>query len=109
MKTLVSEYFHIGYDFPVINQGDLPNGIEKVQYDIIKNHNSVQKHSMEEESFFENLFNKKSDDDEVIQKKIEEYVDAEENQFLEKKRTWIFDFKRFKEKGEFEKERKYYF
>ena len=39
---------------------------------------------MEEESFFENLFNKKSDDDEVIQK-IEEYVDAEENQFLEKR------------------------
>ena len=39
----------------------------------------------------------------MIQKKIEEYVDAEENQFLEKKRTWIFDFKRFKEKGEGEK------
>ena len=52
---------------------------------------------MEEESFFENLFNKKSDDDEVIQKN-REYVDAEENQFLEKKRTWIFDFKRFKKK-----------
>ena len=57
---------------------------------------------MEEESFFENLFNKKPDD-ETIKKKIEEYVDNEENQFLEKKRTWIFDFKRFKEKGEVEK------
>ena len=53
---------------------------------------------MEEESFFENLFNKKSDDDEVIQKKIEEYVDAEENQFLEKKEPGFLILKDLKKK-----------
>ena len=64
---------------------------------------------MEEESFFENLFNKKSDDDEVIQKKIEEYVDAEENQFLEKKEPGFLILKDLKKKVKFQKERKYYF
>ena len=64
---------------------------------------------MEEESFFENLFNKKSDDDEVIQKKIEEYVDAEENQFLEKKEPGFLILKDLKKKVKIRKERKYYF
>ena len=45
----------------------------------------------------------------MIQKKIEEYVDAEENQFLEKKEPGFLILKDLKKKSESRKERKYYF
>lgn len=100
--TLIcSEYFQIGYDFPLINQGTLPDGIDKVQYDVIKNHESVQKYLLKENDFFEILFGEKETDDEkIIKEKLEEEVNSSNNKNLEKKRTFVYDYKNFYESGE---------